>query len=649
MRTRGHHRNGAVALAGLTLLAIGTGAPAFAAEQPVPGKGSDTKSTPQQKELDVTAPARPTLGEAASTTLAIDATPPSAERFTVKAGTERDSRSRWFVATDPGTAYELAVDDATVQKGTVEGRTVKEFLDLADGNYDVRLELRDEVGNVRTLTETVAVAIPTLWVAAKDVSEENATERSFKVAAAPGTRGFLKIPGGATAKFELPDGRAAVTVDVTEGSYAAPRIFVADSHDRKGSVALQPFEVDLTAPGLRVSTDETAAERGVLSATIAAGAGDEVTWRLLADGDLVVMSGGFVADGTEQLLERPVAEGGYELVVTAVDAQGNQTVERATAAVAGVPLVNPDVVPALAITVALWVLVGGVVLLRRWSGRRAQRAGHGSAQRPRLRTKRARLAAAHAEAVAAYEQQLAVFQREDATWQQRRAELEQLVAVAQGGGVEVPGSEAVLRDGERAFFALPATLVELRPVAGRPGGKQAPVELEDGGLLVTDLRVVFTGDRSREWELSEVEQLRHVGHDLTLLPVAGQDTVSGVAYDDADLVRFYLQLAVARLDGTVGSVRAMLLQGVRSHELRRPQPPTPVGSAEVAEVAVQPADAPVGHRPMIGAPLTSTVPAVPAVSSGLSPASGAVIGQRAGSADRPREDSERSELELLHR
>src|SRR5687768_1745758 len=56
MRTRGQHRTGAAAMAGLALLALGAGAPAHAVDQPAPGKRPVAR--------DVTPPARPTLGEA---------------------------------------------------------------------------------------------------------------------------------------------------------------------------------------------------------------------------------------------------------------------------------------------------------------------------------------------------------------------------------------------------------------------------------------------------------------------------------------------------------------------------------------------------------------------------------------------------------
>ncbi len=653
MRTRGIHRTshragrqaGAVALAGLTLLAIGAGSPAQAADQPAPGDGAPTKAAPEKAPKpvqDLTPPQRPTLGEAtmvaggtvrvdvqaesgsalvvregaevvasasalgstqtltwesgtgphtflvvatdaagnvsdaAPITLEVDATPPAAKDFAVVPGTDRDSRSRWTVTTDPGTAYELVVDGTPVQEGVTEGRGVDEHLVLADGDHRVELELRDEIGNLRTLTDTVAVEIPALWVAAKDVSRTNDTERTFKVAAAPGTRGFLRIPGGASARFELPEGRAEVTVEVEEGSYEAPVVTVADSLDRKGNVELAPFEVDLTAPALEVVATPGAGERGVLSATITAGEGDEVTWRLVDDRGVPAMSGEFVADGTAQLLEREVAKGSYELEVTATDAKGNITVEQLDASVDAKPIVNPDVVPALTITLVLWILVGVAVYLRRRAKRLTDRAGS-AAQGRKIRTKRGLHRAQHAQAVVQHEEQLAAFAEEEQVWEQRHAELVQLVAVARGGSVEPTGTAIQVGAQERVLCTLPATLVELVEVQHGEGAE--PVELEEGCLLVSRDRVVFSGaTATREWRLDELGQLRHQGQHRTMLAVGDEEVVSGVAYGD-DLVRLYLELAVAERDGDSRSVRLMLEQGVRSHELRRPQPPAAVAPA----------------------------------------------------------------------
>ncbi len=657
MRTRGHHRTSTVAIAGLAMLAIGAGAPAMAADQPAPGEGAPTTSTtgsqgtsggtpqfkPESKPApkpepvrDVTAPQRPTLGEASvepggaisldvlaesgsalvvregakvvasasatglsqtlswrttsgphtylvvatdaagnvsdasPITLEVDATAPAAEKFNVQAGTSRDSRSSWSVVTEPGTAYTLLVDGKTASEGVTDGRRIAEELILGDGRHDVRLELRDRVGNLRTLTDTVAVDIPTLWVAAKDVSEPNSAERTIKIAAPPATRGFLRIPGGATERFELPEGRAEVTVEVPEGSYGAPIVIVADTLDRKGSLELDPFTVDLTAPVLEVTEIEAHAERGVLSAAITAGEGDTVAWRLLANG-VVVLSGEFVADGTEQLLQREVAEGSYELEVTATDPNGNVSVESVETAIAAKPIVNPDVVPALVATLVLWVLVGLSLVLRR----RGVRFGSLVAKVLRRSNSRSAVLADYRRAVAAHEQELELFEQEQQAWEQRRSALAQLIDVAQGAQVEVPESLLALHADERVYGVLPASLLEVRELEAGP----VPVEVEKGHVVVTATRIAFAGAQERDWELAKVEQVRHLGEDRTLLKVSDRRDVSGLSYADADLVRLYLELAMGEHNGTGRSVVAMLKQGMRQHELRRPQAPSPVGPA----------------------------------------------------------------------
>lgn len=649
MRTRGHHRADhgtghrarAVALAGLTLLAIGAGTPAQAADQPAPGSASTAAPTPRTEQRheksapkpveDLTAPQRPTLGEVstepggtvrvdvlaevgsalvvregtevvataagtgvtqtltwrtssgphtfllvatdaagnvsdpAPVTLQVDATPPAAKNFVVKPGTDRNSRTRWAVVTEPGTTYELVVDGNTLAEGVTEGRVVRDTLPLPDGTHEVELQLRDGVGNLRTLEEPVTVDIPALWVAAKDVSAPNATERSFKVAAAPGTRGFLRIPGAGNTRFELPDGRAEVTLTVEEGSYEAPVVVVADELDRKGSTALEAFDVDLTAPSLQVETTPGAAEHGVLSAVLTAGEGDQVSWRLVTDSGLVTMSGEFVANGTDQVLERAVAEGDYDLEVTATDATGNATTEKVAAAISARPMVNPDVVPALTITLVLWALVALAVFLRRRANRLRTLAGLDGAQ-----------------AVADHEEQQAAFERDNRAWEERRAQLAQLADVARGGRVEGCRVDSIglqVGDSERVYCVVPASLVELQA----RDGVEVPVEVGDGHLVVSDVRMVFCGSERREWALSELEQLRHLGPDRTMMVVAHQTVTSGVVYADADIVRLYLELAMAEAKGSARSVRVMLEHGVRSHELRRPQ-----AAAQVATMIHQP-------------------------------------------------------------
>ena len=653
MGTQGQHRTGAVALAGLTLvaagMAVGTVAPAIAEETTPAAEQTQPKTQPEARPKtepkpvqDTTPPQRPTLGEAtmeaggtvrlavqaesgsavvvregtevvASTSasgtsetlswrtttglhtylvvatdaagnvsdpapvdLRVDATPPAAKGFRVTPGNDRDSLSAWRVVTQPGTAYTLLVDGNTVAEGTAEFRTYQQDLDLADGTHEVRLELRDQVGNLRVLEDTVTVDIPALWVAAKAVSGPADTQQVFKIAAPPMTRGFLRIPGVANERFELTDGRAEITLEVPEGSYEAPIVVVADSRDRKGTVELAPFEVDLTAPVLEVSAEAAAAERGVFSATITAGDGDTVRWSLVDDRGLVSLSGEYVADGTAQRLDRNVAEGSYALEVTAVDANGNETVETVDSAVAADPLVNPDAVPALTITLVLWVLVGIAVLLRR---RRAQvRALTGrvlSALRPGA--KRAQLAAERERAIAEYAAELAAFEQEDAAWQVRRDALAGLVAAAQGVRVDRPGGA---KPKERVLCTVPARLVEQEVRED----VQVAFETAAGELIVTDTRIAFVGEQDhrvqqRDWQLADLEGLRHIGSNRTLLQIEGEPLSFGVAYADAEVTRLYLELARALQLGTARSMLMMLVQGLRSHELRRPQAPAPVDGA----------------------------------------------------------------------
>ena len=67
-------------------------------------------------------------------------------------------------------------------------------------------------------------------------------------------------------RFELPDGRAEVTVEVAEGSYAAPRIFVADDHDRKGVIELASF--DKFSPTHEVFLEQLMESIGIVLNTI---------------------------------------------------------------------------------------------------------------------------------------------------------------------------------------------------------------------------------------------------------------------------------------------------------------------------------------------------------------------------------------------
>jgi hypothetical protein len=124
--------------------------------------------------------------------------------------------------------------------------------------------------------------------------------------------------------------------------------------------------------------------------------------------------------------------------------------------------------------------------------------------------------------------------------------------------------------------------------------------VENGRLVVTDSRIAYLGETRRDWPLSELAQLRHVGTDRTILQGSDGET-AGIAYADGELVRLYLELATAAKSGSTRSVRIMLEQGLRSHDLRRPQAPAPVDGVEVAPVA-EPVLPAVGSDVLVGNP-----------------------------------------------
>src|SRR3712207_6795429 len=96
----------------------------------------------------------------------IYATPPPLKRFVVKPGTASDTHSSVAVSSEPATAFRLLVDGKPVQQGTTTDGNIAQSLDLADGRHSVVIELRDEVGNLRTETRPLLVRIPELEVTA---------------------------------------------------------------------------------------------------------------------------------------------------------------------------------------------------------------------------------------------------------------------------------------------------------------------------------------------------------------------------------------------------------------------------------------------------------------------------------------------------
>jgi hypothetical protein len=153
----------------------------------------------------------------------------------------------------------------------------------------------------------------------------------------------------------------------------------------------------------------------------------------------------------------------------------------------------------------------------------------------------------------------------------------------------------ILREGEQLFWAGDiAVLVGCTDAAGMvrpehtvysPSGRGLAYVALDvlrrsrdrGRVLVTDQRVVFTGDRTeREWAFADLTGVLHSLHDgMTIMRVAGRPGDSGLVFDKptGDLFRFYLSLGIAVARGDRGGFVAHLAQIAAGHQAKRPGPP----------------------------------------------------------------------------
>lgn len=164
---------------------------------------------------------------------------------------------------------------------------------------------------------------------------------------------------------------------------------------------------------------------------------------------------------------------------------------------------------------------------------------------------------------------------------------EQCLATAQGRHEVTQGDGTwvsfPLRPGEQPLFSMTgAALVEARRGPGHwegrssgvsvriPGtrsmryrigathgtfvhGEERPTPIDTGSLTLTTQRAVFVGAaQTREWRWSNVVGIEHhADQPWTSIAVSNRQRTAGVAYDrkDADTVRFWIEMAMARATG----------------------------------------------------------------------------------------------------
>jgi hypothetical protein len=123
---------------------------------------------------------------------------------------------------------------------------------------------------------------------------------------------------------------------------------------------------------------------------------------------------------------------------------------------------------------------------------------------------------------------------------------------------------------ERVHAVAPAVLVEERV----SGGERHLVPVLSGRATVTDRRVVFEGDRQREWLFSRVTEIRDLRPETVLLTVTNRKQTSGLRFTaDAERLRLLVTLALADFQGSRTDVVAQWGNLLSAHHNRRPVPP----------------------------------------------------------------------------
>lgn len=494
---------------------------------------------------------------------------PDVRDLTVVAPTGDDAALRVRFRTEPGARYGLVVAHRPERDGgTVPADGQAEAVVwLPDGRY--RLTLRVSAGDTLTTTTAavhVDVGAPTLEIVRS--SPPTSGRVVWAVRTSAGASGVLTVPDDGSVAFRADDeGRAVVALELSDGRHRAGSVTVTDQLGREARGETKAFRLDTTPPALEVEPDLTAAAAGLLRISLAAEPGAEVNLRARAVGDGEVrLAGTLTADAQPTVWEREIAGGSYDLEVVATDPMGNES-RRILRVGVGDPLTAGEVLGILLLLLAVAGLpVAFVVRNRRRLLERFGFAGAGG-RRPADGADGVRRRNDHLRRVAAYE-------GAEAAWAARRTELVELDRIAREEIGREPGPRAVaearLRRGERVFATAPAVLVE-------ESERQGAVRRRDRGAgraVITDRRVIFLGDRGREWLHTELITLTWHPDGTVLLPVTGRAEISGLRFvSQAERARLCLRLAVADVRGGRDRVAGEAADDLAEHEARRPVPP----------------------------------------------------------------------------
>jgi hypothetical protein len=503
----------------------------------------------------------------------VDGTPPSIQRLAVEPAVPSSVSSTVRFVTEPGAAFAVSVSGRReVVRGTADstGAATAELW-LPNGRYRLSVVARDQAGNVRRTVTRLAVAIAHPAFRLARTSEDGANPVVFAVTGPRRSTGAVTI-GTRTVRYALDDAdRTVVTVPLPDGRYSSVRAVLSDAVGRRAASTFTGFTVDTAGPELAVQVDQVSVEHGQLSITVTTEPGSAVVIDAGAAGRRELR-----ADDGNASVTLPAETGRYDLVVTSTDEFGNQTRRPLSVSVTK-PITAAEIVAGL---IALVLLVGIPTLAGWLLWRRRDRMAAWRSRRRQAAEQRA-AAAAHAKAVATHQAALAAhtaarhrWSQEHDRWTTRRCLLQSLVDTAETDcGTRPPDFTVVkLRSDERVYDTVDGGLVELR----RSADATRPMVVQAGSVAITSHRIVFNGQKRREWSYDKLVDVTHPAPGQTMLLVSNRQKSSGVDYSgpSAERVRVLIDLAIADPDGRRANVIAQLRRDVVAHDQREPREPT---------------------------------------------------------------------------
>ncbi len=168
----------------------------------------------------------------------------------------------------------------------------------------------------------------------------------------------------------------------------------------------------------------------------------------------------------------------------------------------------------------------------------------------------------------------------DNSWNIRRQEILTMLEIAgrERGRTLTDFRDFPLKTDERVYAFLDAEHLEQR----RAKGQLNVHNLGIGRATVTSKRIVFRGEKNREWEFNEWKSMEQVDAQAILISVVSRIQRSGLRFGrDAEVAVLFINLALADALGDRSVIADGLRQTLAGHDASRPRPPAdvrPVGA-----------------------------------------------------------------------